>query len=38
MNVPNMLENNMMAFWLILGGSLILSFLGVLLLRRMKWM
>lgn len=38
MNVPNMLEDNMIAFWLILGGSIILSFLGVLLLRRMKWM
>jgi len=38
MNVPNMLEDNNIAFWLILGGSFILSFLGVLLLRRMKWM
>jgi Mg2+ and Co2+ transporter CorA len=38
MNVPNMLEDNKMAFWLILGGALTLSFLGVLLLRRMKWM
>jgi hypothetical protein len=33
-----MLEDNALAFWLILGGSLLLSFLGVLLLRRMKWM
>lgn len=38
MNVPNKLEGNMVAFWLILAGSFILSFLGVLLLRRMKWM
>jgi len=38
MNVPNQLEGNMVAFWLILAGSFILSFLGVLLLRRMKWM
>ncbi len=38
MNVPNMLEDNTIAFWLILAGSFILSFLGVLLLRRMKWM
>ncbi|MCK7531657.1 MAG: magnesium transporter CorA family protein [Marinilabiliales bacterium] len=38
MNVPNMLEDNKLAFWLILGGALTLSFLGVLLLRRMKWM
>jgi magnesium transporter len=38
MNVPNMLEDNKIAFWLILAGAFILSFLGVLLLRRMKWM
>jgi magnesium transporter len=38
MNVPNMLENNQIAFWLILGGSFIISFLVVLLLRRKKWM
>jgi magnesium transporter len=38
MNVPNMLEDNNIAFWMILAGSFILSFLGVLLLRRMKWM
>ena len=38
MNVPNMLENNNVAFWFILGGSLLLSFLGVLLLRKKKWM
>jgi len=38
MNVPNMLEDNNIEFWLIMGGSFILSFLGVLLLRRMKWM
>ena len=38
MNVPNMLENNMIAFWLILGASFIISFLVVLLLRRKKWM
>jgi magnesium transporter len=38
MNVPNMLENNKIAFWFILGGSLILSFLGVLFLRKKKMM
>ncbi len=38
MNVPNMLENNKIAFWFILGGSLVLSFLGVLLLRKKKMM
>jgi magnesium transporter len=38
MNIPNKLENNMNAFWLILGGSAILSACGVLLLRRKKWM
>ncbi|MRR19419.1 LPXTG cell wall anchor domain-containing protein, partial [bacterium] len=38
MNVPNMFENNNVAFWFILGGSLLLSFLGVLLLRKKKWM
>lgn len=38
MNIPNRLENNMNAFWLILGVSAILSACGVLLLRRKKWM
>ena len=38
MNVPNRMENNMNAFWFILGGSVILATAGVLLLRRKKWM
>jgi magnesium transporter len=38
MNVPNRLENNMNAFWFILGGSVILAAAGVMLLRRKKWM
>jgi len=38
MNVPNMFEDSNVAFWFILGGSLVLSFLGVLLLRKKKWM
>jgi len=38
MNVPNRLENNMNAFWIILGGSAILATVGVLLIRRKKWM
>jgi LPXTG-motif cell wall-anchored protein len=38
MNVPNRLENSMSAFWFILGGSAILATVGVLLIRRKKWM
>jgi magnesium transporter len=38
MNVPNRLENSMNAFWFILGGSAILATVGVLLIRRKKWM
>ena len=38
MNVPNRLEDNMNAFWLILAGSVILAAAGVMLLRRKKWM
>jgi LPXTG-motif cell wall-anchored protein len=38
MNIPNRLENNMSAFFFILGGSVILAIMGVLFLRRKKWM
>lgn len=38
MNVPNRLEHNMHAFWLLLGGSVVLAAAGVILLRKKKWM
>ena len=38
MNIPNRLENNMNAFFFILGGSAILAVMGVLFMRRKKWM
>jgi magnesium transporter len=37
MNVPNMMENSLLAMPLILVSSLFLSFLGVLLFRRRHW-
>ncbi|MDK2979427.1 MAG: magnesium transporter [Bacteroidales bacterium] len=37
MNVPNYLENNMLAMPLIIFASLILSFLGVILFRKRQW-
>lgn len=37
MNVPNFMENSMWAMPAILMGSLILSFLGVLLFRKRQW-
>ncbi|MCU0367125.1 MAG: magnesium transporter CorA family protein [Bacteroidales bacterium] len=38
MNVPNRLEGSRNAFWFILGGSVLLSTIGALLIRRKKWM
>lgn len=38
MNVPNRLEGSKNAFWFILGGSVLLSTIGALLIRRKKWM
>ncbi len=38
MNVPNGLENNKFAFWLILAGAIIASTIGSLLISRKKWM
>lgn len=37
MNVPNFLENSAWAMPSIIAGSLILSFLGVLLFRKRQW-
>jgi len=37
MNVPNRMENSLWAMPLILAGSLLLSFLGVLLFRKRHW-
>ncbi len=37
MNVPNFVENSVLALPLIIGGSLLLSILGVLLFRRKQW-
>ncbi len=38
MNVPNRLEENNYAFWIILGGSAIIATIGALLIRKKKWM
>jgi len=38
MNVPNRLEGSRNAFWFILAGSVLLSTIGALLIRRKKWM
>lgn len=38
MNVPNRFEGSRNAFWLILGGSALLSTIVALLIRRKKWM
>ncbi len=37
MNVPNYLENNLLAMPFIIFGSLVLSFLGVILFRKRQW-
>ena len=37
MNVPNFMENSVLALPVIIGGSLLLSILGVLLFRRKQW-
>ncbi len=37
MNVPNFVENSVLALPVIIGGSLLLSILGVLLFRRKQW-
>jgi magnesium transporter len=37
MNVPNKMEHSLWAMPLILAGSLLLSFLGVLLFRKRHW-
>jgi magnesium transporter len=37
MNVPNGMEKNPVAFYGILGVSVVLSIIGVLLLRRKRW-
>lgn len=37
MNVPNFMETNYWAFFIILGFSIILAFIGILVFRKRKW-
>ena len=37
MNVPNSLQNNPSAFWMIIVVSLVLPVLGIIILRKLKW-